>query len=124
MPASGAVLGAAALLVVTGVVHSWLGERHLIGPILRRRRDPAADHPLGRLVLRFGWHMMLVAFALLGLVLAGFVLWPGSVEVVTLLSIGIALTLAGVFDAVASRGRHVGWPLLLGAGVLALAALA
>jgi hypothetical protein len=35
----------------------------------------------------------------------------------------VAFTGVGLFDAVASRGRHIGWPLLTGIGVAALLSL-
>ena len=36
---------------------------------------------------------------------------------------GVAFTGVGLFDAVATRGRHVGWPLLAGIGIAALLSL-
>jgi hypothetical protein len=37
---------------------------------------------------------------------------------------GVAFTTAGIFDAIGSRGRHVGWPLLTAIGVASLLAAA
>ena len=39
------------------------------------------------------------------------------------LPIGIVLTGAGLFDMIATRGRHIGWPLLLLSGVAGLLAV-
>ena len=41
---------------------------------------------------------------------------------VVLLATAIGVGGAGVFDAVGSRGQHVGWPMLVAIGVLAFLA--
>lgn len=110
------------LLVLTAFVHSWFGERLLIGPLLRRRLDPAAKNPLGRFVLRFGWHMMSISFVALSAVL--WVSMGSDVDHHRMISgiVGVIFALCGLFDAVASRGRHIGWPLLMLIGVCGLGA--
>lgn len=71
---------------------------------------------LARRVFRLAWH----ALSLLMLVSAASVLWPGTPRGLILL-IGAAWTATGLFDAVYTRGRHIGWPFLTASGLLAIA---
>lgn len=114
-----AMLLCAGALVATSLVHSILGERRLIGPLLARREGVLA-HDLARFLIRMVWHFMTLLFWILaaGLVAAS----VGTSEqflVVFLSSIAFGIGGAGVFDAVGSRGRHIGWPMLVAIGVLA-----
>jgi hypothetical protein len=118
----GLLLLAALLLVVTAVVHSVAGERRLIGPVLARR-DGVLKSPLARFVLRFAWHITSVAWAVIALILASLVLDPAAVRWWAAAGTGAAFTAIGVFTAISSRGRHIGWPLLTGIGLTALASL-
>ena len=104
----------AAAMVLTAAVHSILGEKRLIGPILSISSD-ITSRPLARQVLRFAWHFTSVLMVVSALVVA----WPGTPTplVITTGSIWLGV---GLFDAVYTRGRHIGWPLLSGAGLLAL----
>lgn len=71
---------------------------------------------LARRVFRLAWH----ALSLLMLVSAASILWPGTPRGLILL-IGAAWTATGLFDAVYTRGRHIGWPFLTASGLLAIA---
>lgn len=71
---------------------------------------------LARRVFRLAWH----ALSLLMLVSAASVLWPGTPRGLILL-IGAAWTATGLFDAVYTRARHIGWPFLTASGLLAIA---
>ncbi len=104
----------AAIMLLTAAVHSVLGERRLIGPILDMNSGVVAK-PLGRNVLRFAWHVTSLLMILSALTL----LWPGTDR--TLIAIiGGAWLAAGMVDAVMTRGRHIGWPALAAAGLFAL----
>lgn len=114
---------AAASMVVTALAHSFVGEARLIQPILRS--DIALmKNPLARQVTRFAWHVTSV----LWFVLAYFLLrpvWTGApLDREFVLVVGIAHLGIGLFDAVLTRGKHIGWPMLTAAGAFALAALA
>ncbi len=105
---------AAALMVATGLAHSVIGERRLIGPLL------AIDAPLlrvmlARRVIRFAWHLTTLLMGLCAVL----VLWPAMPRPVIAVTGGLWFA-AGVFDAVATRGQHIGWPLLTLAGLAAL----
>jgi len=116
------VLVAAMLLVCTAFLHSVLGERRLIGPLIARRDGILASY-LARFVLRFAWHLTSVTWLVLGLILVQLVRDPATARFWAVAATGVAFTGVGLFDAVASRGRHVGWPLLAGIGIAALLSL-
>jgi hypothetical protein len=112
----------AVLLIVTALVHSVLGELRLIGPLVARREGILASD-LARVVLRFAWHLTSVTWLVLGLILVQLVRNPGAARLWAAGATGVAFIGVGLFDAVASRGRHIGWPLLAGIGIAALLSL-
>jgi hypothetical protein len=119
---NGLLLVAAMLLMVTAVVHSVLGERRLIGPLVERR-DGILASDLARFVLRFAWHLTSVSWLALGLILVQLVRNPATARLWASVATGVAFLGVGLFDAAASRGRHIGWPLLAGIGIAALLSL-
>jgi hypothetical protein len=118
----GLILTAAILLAVTASAHSVLGEQRLIGPLLARREGVLASD-LARVVIRFAWHLTSVTWAILALILVQLVRDPATARLWAAAGTGVAFTGLGLFDAVATRGRHVGWPLLAGIGIAALLSL-
>ena len=118
----GLLCTAAVLLVITAFVHSVLGERRLIGPLLARREGVLASD-LARFVLRFVWHLVSVNWAILALILVQLARDPATARFWAAVGTGVGFTGAGLFDAIATRGRHVGWPLLAGIGIAALLSL-
>ncbi|MFZ0480703.1 MAG: hypothetical protein WAL71_16305 [Terriglobales bacterium] len=119
---NGLVFVAAILLLVTSVVHSVLGEQRLIGPLLARR-DGILANELARFILRLAWHITSLTWLVLALILVQLVRNPSTARFWALAATGVAFTGIGLYDAVASRGRHVGWPLLAGIGIASLLAL-
>jgi hypothetical protein len=118
----GLFLTAAVLLVITAFAHSVLGERRLLGPLLARREGVLASD-LARFILRFAWHLTSVTWAILALILVQLVRDPTTARFWAAAATGVAFTGIGLFDAVATRGRHVGWPLLTAIGIAALLSL-
>ena len=113
----------AAVLVVTMLIHSILGQRRLIRPLLDQDAG-IMQRPLARFLVPFAWHFT----SLLGLIVAAILLaWAWAPEhalTIGLASTGTIFTLIGIFDAIASRGEHVGWPFLTAIGLLSFGALA
>ncbi len=104
----------AAFMVTTAGVHSLLGYRRLIVPLLRSESGLLADL-LTRRIIRFAWH----ATSVLMLISAAAVAWPGTPHAL-LISIGAGWLATGLFNAVYTKGRHIAWPALGGAGIFAL----
>ncbi len=116
------ILFSAAFLVATALVHSVIGEGKLITPLLATRKG-ILDNDLARMVLRFAWHITSITWIVLAFILVVFVFYPNQVLPCSLLAIGAAFTIMGIYSALASRGRFIGWPFLTSVGVCALAAL-
>jgi hypothetical protein len=115
------LVASAALLALTAIVHSVLGERYLLKPLFRQTHGILASS-LARFVLRFAWHLTSLSWLVLAIILLAFQFQSAQAMSIALLATGIAFTIAGVFDAFGSRGRHIGWALLTGIGVAALLA--
>lgn len=115
----GFVCTCSALLLITAAVHSVLGERRLIMPLLRSR-EGVLGVDLARFLLRFVWHFMSILFAIIAVTLMAYQHDAGRGRTVLLLATAIGVGGAGLVDAVATRGRHIGWPLLVLIGISAL----
>jgi hypothetical protein len=104
----------AGLMALTALVHSWLGEKRIVGPLLAYR-DGVMQRPLARVIVRYAWHVTSALMLATALAVA----WPGTPGGLVL-SIGIVWLALGLTSLVASRGKHVGWPVLMSAGLAAM----
>jgi hypothetical protein len=109
-------------LLVTAVVHSVGGERYLLKPLFKYRGNRVLESDLARVVLRFAWHLTSLLWILLAALLYVYAFHRDHLGFAMLIGIGCTFSFAGLFDAVASKGRHIGWPLLLMIGVFAFLA--
>lgn len=110
----------ATTIIVTAFVHSILGERRLIEPILNLRQGPL--HSLhARRVIRFAWHMTSVLMLITAAVLVIAAVMPSESLHILIWIIGVSYLVVGLFDALLTRGKHIGWWFLTAAGILALA---
>ena len=103
------LLIAAALLVLIGLAHSYLGEKYILIRLFRRPLPKLfGDDWFTRNTLRFAWHITTVA-------------WLGFAALLVLAHLGVA-TRGNVLDAiaatflltatislVASKGKHLSW---------------
>src|SRR3546814_6642488 len=96
----------AGAMVTAALVHSVLGYRRLVVPLLRCGQGRLADAPIRR-IIRFAWH----ATAVLMLISAATVTWPGTPKGL-LAVIGADWLATGVFNEVYTKGRHIAWPAL------------
>jgi len=116
-----ALLIAALLTIIIGVVHSWLGEVRLIGPLLApdKRRGMLAKSTFARQTLRFAWHLTTIAWWGFAAVLVGFALSvPAYSTHMVLGVIAVTFLMTGLITLVTSRGRHLAWPVFLSIAVL------
>ena len=119
------LVSAAVLTVAIGVIHSWLGERRLIGPLLAavgRRQGMLERSVFARQVLRFAWHLTTLAWWGFGALLVDLSL--GTIDVRSRSILGIvAMTflITGMAILVSSRGRHLAWPVFFLIAALTLA---
>jgi hypothetical protein len=115
-----ALIIAALLVVCVSIAHSYLGERYILMRLFRRDELPKllGGTTFTRRTMRFAWHLTSVAWLGLGgvlLLLSQRELNRKSVATVIGLTFGIHF----VTVLVASRGRHLAWPVFLAITVLA-----
>lgn len=107
------LLSAAALAVVLGAAHSWLGERYILIRLFHRADLPAlfGSDLFTKRTLRFAWHLTTLAWWGLASILflaAG----PGSIDArlrAMLDMVALTFLLSGLIGLVWTRGRHVAW---------------
>ena len=114
-------LVAALLTFGVGLAHSILGEKYILMRLFRRTDLPKLFGATEFTVrtLRFAWHITTVAWwgaAVLFFLMAQ---GPLSSALVSGVLAVVFLTSAGV-TVVASRGRHLAWPVFLAIGIIAL----
>ncbi len=114
------LLLAGVLLLGVGVVHSWLGEVRLIGPLLSPagRSGVLAQSSYARNVLRFAWHLTTLTWWGMGLSVAALAA-PFAVDprVALLFGTGVTCLLMGLIILAVGRGRHLAWPVFLAVAV-------
>jgi hypothetical protein len=118
---NGFLVAAAGLSIGVGVVHSILGERKLLRPLLRSNSGPKLlAVPLARQTLRFAWHLTSVAwwgFAAVFLALAQE--RPDATGRAVLTVSAATFLLTGAITALATGGRHLAWIVFLAIAGLA-----
>jgi hypothetical protein len=101
---------AAALLVVIGLAHSYLGERYILVRLFRRDLPALfGDDRFTKRTLRFAWHVTTVAWWGLAALLASGLDAPRT----SLRIIAATFLLTGVVALAWSRGRHLSWVVFL-----------
>lgn len=113
------LLWAGALCAVTAMIHSVLGEQRLLRPQFAAPSG-VMESPLARAVTRVAWHWMSALWVLVGAVLAAAAYGDVSAPWLVI-AIGAVHVVAGLADAIVTKGRHIGWPLIFLIGVLTLA---
>jgi len=110
------------LLAMTMCVHSAVGQRRLVRPLL----DDGAGvmkHPLARFIVPFAWHLTSGIGLVLAAILFAWAWAPDHAQTVGLVATGIVFAAGGLVDAFGSRGKHIGWAPLTLVGLSAFAAL-
>ena len=111
-----------AIMVVTAVTHSIFGERRLIVPLLALNQGVMARQ-ISRDVMRLAWHGTSILMVALAYIVAYQALYPDQAQRPVVWAVGLSMTGFGLLDAIISKGRHVGWPLLTAAGLCTLASM-
>ena len=114
---------AAVLIVSIGVAHSYLGERYILARLIRRGDLPKVrgSAEFTARTLRFAWHITSLAWFGLAAVLIVLARPPVTTSSLGLV-VGCTFLAHGVVALVASRGRHLSWPVFLIIGALAIVA--
>lgn len=99
----------ASVLLLTSALHSVLGERFILRPLLRREDLPRlfGSRDFVPHTLRFVWHLLSIAFVgLAGILIALAMDSPRGMFTGT---ISAAAAASAVVAAAISRGRHLSW---------------
>jgi hypothetical protein len=112
------LIAASILLLMLGILHSYLGERYILNRLFKRGSLPhlygGEDFTKG--TLRFAWHITSLAWFGIAFVLA----FDGQHSSIFLLSMGITFLLSALFAAFYTKGKHFSWLVFLSIGVLIL----
>lgn len=115
-------MAAALATLLTAFAHSYFGEKRLIAPLVASDRG-VMSQLLAKQVIRYAWHLTSLLWVGQALLLVRAAINPQYFDTTLVAGIGVFYIAAGLFDAVATRGRHIGWPLLTAIGLFALLAL-
>lgn len=120
------LLIAALLIVLVGLMHSLIGGKRLIGPIVRMKDLPVilGDVRLSRLTLRAGWHALSIVYWGMALLLAYMHAAPADLNRPFLVMAALVFGVTGLAALILSRGRHLSWVLFLPAAALCAASAA
>lgn len=110
------------LIVMTMCVHSALGQRRLMRPLLNEGHG-VMQRPLARFIVPFAWHLTSFIGLIVASILFAWAWAPDQALTTGLAMTGLVFTVSGVWDAIGSKGQHVGWLPLTLIGLCALAAL-
>ncbi len=110
------------LLAVIAVIHSALGERAVIGPLLAfpYSEGPLAENRRVRNILRGAWHLTSVTWLGTGAMLFALAFTPldeGARAVITLAV--ILYGAIGLYLLVAYKGRHIAAPFFVAVAITA-----
>jgi hypothetical protein len=102
---------AAALCVLIGTIHSYLGERFILIRLFRNQNIPqlfGSDYFTKR-TLRFAWHMTTVAWFGFGYLLLVIAQGNENITRAVLITISIVFLITGLLAFGFTRGRHISW---------------
>lgn len=104
-----------------GVVHSVLGERYILIRLFRRNDLPKlfGGTEFTVLTLRFAWHITTIAWWGFAAILVLLAEQSFSFQNLSMVVAATFLTTSAI-ALVASRGRHLSWPVFLFIGVASL----
>ncbi len=118
---------AAGLLFAVGAMHSFLGGKRLIVPLLKRSDLPVILGSLEntRLTLWVGWHILTLFWWGHAAVLVVIAVAPAQAVIATLLALSFCSGLTGILALFLSRAKHRSWIMFLPLSLItAYAALA
>ena len=111
---------AALLIALLGLAHSVLGERYILVRLFRRDLPNLfGGTGFTRNTLRFAWH--LTTMLAWGISAVLFQLSGAASPQALAQTVGWCLVLSGLLPLAFTRGRHLAWVVLFGAGGLCLA---
>lgn len=110
---------AALLLFLTGVAHSYLGERYILIRLFKRDDLPrllgGTDFTTG--TLRFVWHLLTLVWW--GIAVIVYLASASQIQLASVLRVfSIVALISGLFPLYFTRGRHLSWIVFFAVAVL------
>jgi hypothetical protein len=105
---NGWIVLTAALMVVTGIGHSWLGERKVINAMLAIT-DGKVLSRMQKRFLRACWHIGTIGWVATAAMLLCLSLPPRELQLAILAINGFAFVVIGALNFLISSGRSPGW---------------
>lgn len=109
------------LLLITGIAHSYLGERYILIRLFRRKDLPEifGDDEFTRYTLRFAWHLTTVAWWGFSAILFHLA-QSGAGNGVIGNIVGVTFLIHFVIALLSSKGKHLSWVVFLIIGLTAM----
>lgn len=109
------LITSAILIALTGIAHSYLGERYILTRLFRRPLPKLfGDDSFTKQTLRFAWHLTTATWwGLAALLLTGL-----DSAVLSLQILSITALVSSAIALIGSRGRHLSWIVFLVVSIL------
>ena len=104
------------LLLLIGIIHSYLGEKYIITRLLRRENLPKLQGSdwFTKRVLRFAWHLTTLAWWGFAAILYVLSTPSDNFKNEILVIISVVFALSGIVSMLFSRGKHLSWLVFFG----------
>jgi len=99
------------LLLIIGVIHSYLGEKYLLIRLFRRDNLPKllGSDWFTKRILRFAWHLTTLAWWGFAAILYVLSTPSANLQSEILIIIAVVFALSGVVSLSFTRGKHLSW---------------
>ena len=95
------------LLVFIGLIHSYFGEKYILGRLFKRELPKLFGSDLfTKQVLRFAWHLTTVAWFGFGVILFSLHLESADISKTVLLVTAFVFAVSGVMSFGFTKGKH------------------
>ena len=113
-------VAAAILLIMVGLMHSVLGHKKLISPLLQRDNLPIILGSLEntRLTILVGWHITTLFWWMIAGVLLFSASRPETAYEALVLGLGVVCAISGLAALILSKAKHRSWVFFLPIAVL------
>ena len=105
------LLIAAALTVLVGLAHSWLGEKKILRPLLKLDGLPAilggVHHT--KMTLRVAWHVLTLVWCGLAAMMVYLHVFSAGADIAFLWMTSAVFGVSGMVSLIAGRGAHLSW---------------
>lgn len=113
------LIAAAIVITVIGLIHSFLGEKAIIGPLLKETKLPSFTQR----TIRIAWHITTLFWFAIAAHLLAMHLYPGQERRSFLLIMIGVFGFSAIVSLISSKGRHISWTGFGAATVLMFLAL-